>query len=96
LLIRLSNQARTVLELPVPRVLSWSGDVENAVGSEFILMEEATGTQLGEVWDDMEIDVKLNIVDEIVAIQKKFLSLSFSLCDNTSVPLSQSKANNFV
>ncbi|KAF2756096.1 hypothetical protein EJ05DRAFT_502559 [Pseudovirgaria hyperparasitica] len=70
--------ARTVLEIPVPKVLSWSGDAENPVESEYILMEEATGRQLGEVWDEMELDDKLKIVDDIIAIEKKFLSLSFT------------------
>jgi hypothetical protein len=67
-----------VLELPVPKVLSWSGEAENPVGSEYILMEEANGRQLGENWDDMDLHDKLKIVEEIVAIEKKFLSLSFS------------------
>jgi len=71
-------QARTVLEIPVPKVLSWSGEPENPVESEYILMEEATGSQLGEVWDKMELHNKLKIVDDIVAIEKKFLSLSFT------------------
>ncbi|KAF1840944.1 uncharacterized protein K460DRAFT_347404 [Cucurbitaria berberidis CBS 394.84] len=74
--------ARTVLEIPVPRVLSWSGDAENPVESEYILMEEATGTQLGEVWDVMELHNKLKIVDDIVAIERKFLSLSFTRYGN--------------
>jgi hypothetical protein len=67
-----------VLEIPVPRVLSWSGEADNPVGSEYILMEEANGTQLGEIWDDLEIHDKLKIVEEIVAIEKKMLSISLS------------------
>jgi hypothetical protein len=62
----------------VPKVLSWSGRAENAVNSEYILMEEAAGKQLGEVWDEMELHDKLKIVDDIVSIEKKFLSLSFT------------------
>lgn len=46
--------------------------------SEYILMEEATGNQLGEVWDKIELHGKLKIVDDIVAIERKFLSLSFT------------------
>jgi hypothetical protein len=62
----------------VPKVLSWSGEVENPVESEYILMEEAPGNQLGEVWNEMELHNKLKIVDDIVAIEKKFLSMSFT------------------
>ena len=41
-------------------------------------MEHARGTQLGSMWGDMEIDQKTAIVDEAVAIEKKFSSVSFS------------------
>ena len=74
----LSKQVRTILDIPVPRVLAWSGKGDNSVGSEYIIIQRAPGTQLGEVWKDMEIDKKLQILDEIVAIEKKLLSLSFS------------------
>jgi hypothetical protein len=58
--------------------LSWSGEAENPVESEYILMEEATGNQLGEVWDAMELHDKSKIVEDFVAIERKFLSLSFN------------------
>jgi hypothetical protein len=44
---------RTVLGITVPKVLFWSGKGGNSV--EYILMEEALGTQLGEVWDTMDL-----------------------------------------
>ena len=62
----------------MPKVLSWSGEAENPVESEYILMEEATGNQLGDVWDELELHNTLKIVDNIVAIERKFLSLSFT------------------
>lgn len=77
-LIRSTSQARTVLEIPVPKILSWSGKAENPVETEYILMEEATGNQLGEIWHEIELHDKLKIVDDIVAIERKFLSLSFT------------------
>jgi hypothetical protein len=61
----------------VPKVLSWSGEAGNPVESEYILMQEATGNQFGEVWGNMKIDDKHKIVDGIVAIEKKLLSISF-------------------
>ncbi|UPX16985.1 uncharacterized protein EKO05_0007364 [Ascochyta rabiei] len=74
--------ARTVLEIPVPKVLSWSGEAENPVESEYILMEEATGNQLGEIWDEMELHDKLKVVDDIVAFERKFSSISFTRYGN--------------
>ncbi|KAI9699844.1 MAG: Phosphotransferase enzyme [Bogoriella megaspora] len=76
------NFARTILEIPVPKVLSWSADVKNPVQSEYILMEEAAGDQLGGAWDNLELHTKLKIVDDIIAIEKKFLSLSFTRYGN--------------
>jgi hypothetical protein len=32
-------------------------------------MEHARGTQLGDMWRDMEIDQKTAIVDQVVAIE---------------------------
>jgi hypothetical protein len=40
-------------------------------------MEHAKGTQLGDVWQDMEINQKVAVVDEAVAIERKFSSISF-------------------
>jgi hypothetical protein len=65
-----------VLEIPVLNFLSWSGEAGNPVESEYILMEEANGVQLAEVWDEIELYNKLKIVDNIVAIENKFMSRS--------------------
>lgn len=42
--------ARTVLSLPVPKVLGWSSDASKTpVGSKYILMEYVEGASFGEV-----------------------------------------------
>ena len=41
-------------------------------------MEEATGTQLAIVWDSLGPDVKLSVMREVVSIETKMMSLSFS------------------
>ncbi|GAB7355411.1 hypothetical protein MBLNU459_g5928t1 [Dothideomycetes sp. NU459] len=74
--------ARTILEIPVPKVFSWSAQADNEVESEYIIMEEATGTPLWKVWEKMDISDKHRIVNDIVAIEKKFLSSSFTLYGN--------------
>ncbi|ETI26769.1 hypothetical protein G647_10214 [Cladophialophora carrionii CBS 160.54] len=74
--------ARDILAVPVPKVLSWSGNANNPVESEYILMEEANGTPLHELWDGFELHDKLKIVDEIVALEKKLLSISFTRYGN--------------
>ncbi|RMZ82324.1 hypothetical protein DV738_g1742, partial [Chaetothyriales sp. CBS 135597] len=74
--------ARTILKIPVPKVLAWSGHSKNPVESEYILMEEAPGTPLHEVWGGLELHDKLKIVDDIVGIEKKLLSISFTRYGN--------------
>lgn len=73
-------QARSILGVPVPKVIAWDAKADNPVESEYVIMEEAPAHQLGEVWDDMELSDKLKVVDEIVAIEKKLLSVSFAVC----------------
>ena len=41
-------------------------------------MEEAKGTQLSEVWDELGISAKADIVEGLVTIEKKLLSVSFN------------------
>lgn len=62
----------------MPHVFAWSSDANNSVGAEYILMEEAAGRPLAEVWDEMEIESKATIVEDLVAIEKKSLSIGFS------------------
>lgn len=41
-------------------------------------MEEATGTQLAILWDSLGPDAKLSVMREVVSVETKMLSLSFS------------------
>ncbi|KAJ5213383.1 hypothetical protein N7449_000552, partial [Penicillium cf. viridicatum] len=70
--------ARDFLQIPVPRVFDWSATSNNAVGSEYIIIEEASGTQLGLIWNQLSPDKKLSIIREIVTIELKMLTVSFS------------------
>lgn len=70
--------ARDILDLPVPKVLAWSATDQNSVQAEYIIMEEARGSQLHEVWQDLPLRKKVKIIREIVEIEKKMLSVSFN------------------
>jgi hypothetical protein len=76
--MRLAFQARISLNIPTPKVLSWNGDSQNKVESEYIRTEEAPGTRLSDSWQDMRLIDRIKIVDGIVGIEKKLLSLSFT------------------
>jgi hypothetical protein len=51
--------------IPVPRVLSWSADATNAIGAEYIIMEELPGVLLQNVWDEMEIADQLRCIQSL-------------------------------
>ncbi|TGJ79034.1 hypothetical protein E0Z10_g9732 [Xylaria hypoxylon] len=70
--------ALSILGLPVPKVLAWSMDADNPVQSEYIIMEEAAGVQLSQVWDTLPLKTKLEIVKDLVNTEKKLLSISFT------------------
>ncbi|PYH96755.1 hypothetical protein BO71DRAFT_448359 [Aspergillus ellipticus CBS 707.79] len=66
-------QARTILRIPTPQVYAWNADVNNAVGSEYIIMEEAPGTQLEDVWDDLSLEQKIEVVKDLVQLENRLL-----------------------
>jgi hypothetical protein len=59
-------------------VIAWTAKADNLVESEYILMEEAPGVQLGVAWDTMELAEKVKVVEGVVALEHKLLSVSFS------------------
>lgn len=70
--------ARTILNLPVPKVLAWNSTDQNPVGAEYIIMEEAKGCQLHDVWKNLQLRAKCDIIQKIVDVERKLLSVSFN------------------
>jgi hypothetical protein len=73
--------ARTILNIPVPRVLAWSATDQNPVQAEYIIMEEARGAPLHDVWQDLPLRKKSDIIREFVDVEGKLLSVSFEKYD---------------
>ncbi|EFQ98054.1 phosphotransferase enzyme family protein [Nannizzia gypsea CBS 118893] len=71
---------RTILDIPVPKVLAWSspGTQLNPVGAEHMLIEKVGGRQLSEVWDSMSERQRFNLVKSVVEIEKKLMNTSFT------------------
>ncbi|KAJ7673450.1 kinase-like domain-containing protein [Mycena rosella] len=70
---------RTVLGVPVPKVLAWSSQAAtNGVGAKFILMESAPGVQLSTVWPRLSPRDKKNIVNSLIATEQGLLEARFS------------------
>jgi hypothetical protein len=73
---------RTRLNFPVPRVLTYSCDDKNAVGSEYIVMERIEGANLGDRWESLTKDAKVSIVHSLAGLQSRLLTSPFSHSGN--------------
>ncbi|KAE8153166.1 phosphotransferase enzyme family protein [Aspergillus avenaceus] len=70
---------RNELDLPVPRVYAWSSRAsENPLGAEYILMEKQTGVILTDVWDSLRGKQKVQLLDQIVDIERRLAAIQFS------------------
>lgn len=49
--------------------------MNNAVGSEYIIMEEAAGTKLDDIWDVISLEEKIEIMKDLVQLEKKMLQV---------------------
>ncbi|KAK2735061.1 hypothetical protein FQN57_001341 [Myotisia sp. PD_48] len=66
-------------KIPVPKVLAWDSDPSNNVGSEYILMEKAPGIQGYKVWPDMKGADNIDLVQDLVNLEKQLASISFPM-----------------
>jgi hypothetical protein len=66
-----------VLNIPVPRILSWSSDAENPVGAEYIIEEVASGKPLGGLWSSLSKESQFDVVSQIVDLELKLSEASF-------------------
>jgi len=73
---------RTKLQLPIPKVIDYSSDATNSVGSEYILMERVCGPNLSTKWDTLNEKKKRKIVDRLAQLQSKLLTVQFSSYGN--------------
>ncbi|KAL2869488.1 phosphotransferase enzyme family protein [Aspergillus lucknowensis] len=70
---------RNVLGLPVPRVYAWSSRAsENHPGAEYIFMEKQAGVPLTNVWDTIKGKQKVQILDQVVDIERRLATTQFT------------------
>lgn len=60
--------------IPVPRVYAWSSKVDNAVGSEYIILEKAPGQPLESRWFSLTPKERVRLVTSFVEIERKMFS----------------------
>ena len=49
--------------------------MNNAVGSEYIIMEEAPGTKLEDIWDVISLEEKIEIMKDLIQLEKRMLQV---------------------
>lgn len=68
---------QTNTSIPIPKILDWSDDASNAIGSEYILMEHAAGIQLHQKWPSMAGDQQIRCIDAIYRKVKEMVDIKF-------------------
>ncbi|PLN83759.1 phosphotransferase family protein [Aspergillus taichungensis] len=63
--------------IQVPKVLAWSSDPANPVGTEYIFMEKIRGIALAERWETMNTLDRYKIIDQVIEMEKVLESLKF-------------------
>lgn len=76
-------EVRNISKTPAPHVYAWSSRAEdNSVGAEYIIMEKIPGIPLLQVWEQMKLTDKLQVITQISRLQKTWLSASFARIGN--------------
>lgn len=63
--------------VPVLKVLAYSLDQTNAVGTEYILLEKLKGTPLSDQWFSMDTKTRVKLMRQIVDLERRFMSIHF-------------------
>lgn len=73
-------QAKTTI--PISKILDWSDDASNPVGSEYIMIEYAAGVSLHEKWPTMDVGEQIRCIKAICEKVKEVVDLEFLPCSS--------------
>lgn len=68
---------RSHTSIPVSKVIAWSSDTSNPVGTEYIILEKASGRQLVDVWGEMNQLQQFQMIKELAHLEGQLASLEF-------------------
>ncbi|GKZ78096.1 hypothetical protein AnigIFM56816_001480 [Aspergillus niger] len=68
---------RSKFSLPIPKVLDWSDDPANAIGTEYIIQEHVEGVNLHQTWPNMNSEQHMLCTKALSMVIKQMASLDF-------------------
>jgi hypothetical protein len=54
-------------------VFAWNADLNNTVRSKYIIIGEAAGVKLDDIWEDLSLEQRLTITKDLVPLEQKML-----------------------
>lgn len=63
--------------LPIPEIYGYSPVADNAAETEYMFMEFVQGSQLGDIWSDLEEKDITSISRQVVELESKMMSITF-------------------
>ena len=63
--------------LPIPKVYGYSPVPGNAAGTEYIFMEFVRGTNLSDIWNDLEEKDIISVSRQLAKLESKMMSITF-------------------
>ncbi len=80
----LSNPNITV---PTPKMLNWSDDPSNAIGSEYIITEHAVGIELHQKWPTMLGEQQIACIQAVATNIQQVSEIEFHLSGACILPI---------
>ncbi|KAF2806520.1 uncharacterized protein BDZ99DRAFT_501336 [Mytilinidion resinicola] len=81
--------------IPIPKIIDWNDDASTPIGTEYILMEHASGIQLHQRWPTMTSEQQVRCISDIYQKLKEMAAIKFpvygSLYMEHSLPSSASQ-----
>jgi hypothetical protein len=72
---RLTSTVKKFTQIPVPDELAWCSQSDNAVGAEYIIMNEIPGVLLKDVWNTMTASQHITCIQSIAHLVKELCAV---------------------
>ncbi|OAL43944.1 hypothetical protein IQ07DRAFT_616089 [Pyrenochaeta sp. DS3sAY3a] len=63
--------------IPVPKIYGFSTTPDNPAGTEYMFMELAQGSNLGDIWFDLSEEARITVVARLVELESRLFALLF-------------------